>query len=1093
MDLKQYKLGLVAALIIFCGINALAQPLKDISPGVNGTVNTIARYGNSMIVGGSFTLAGTSAGGDVKVSGSNVVKTFPRISGEIFTSASDGNGGWYLGGNFSKIGTDTFYNAVHVKSDNSIDMNWIPVVNGTVRTLSLQGDYIYIGGTFTSVNGVTRNNIARVDKSTGAIDSDWDPSANNDVFCIATYSGGLIVGGKFTNIGNASRNHIAKFSDASDDADPTWNPNANGSVRSIIKIDTNIYASGEFDQIDGKNIAYLCKIGFVSGIANISWNPKPDYYVYSIAADATDLYFVGTFTKVGLITRNRAAKVSLSSGSLDPNWNPSADNIILSVAVNSNYVFLAGYFEFLGISQRSGMARVYKTSGQTDENWVPNVGTQFNRVEAVDTNIVFGGSNLLMDASTRNNIAAFDMDDGTLTSFDPDADGPVNSIVISGNNLYAGGWFSFIGGDTRFFLAKLNASTGLVDDNFMPDVNDGVNVVKVFNDKLYVGGWFSLIDGWARKKIARLDTASGSVDLNWDAKVITASGSFRVNDILPTSNGIYLAGKFDSLDNAKHRSIAKVNLTNGNSYTSFHPQITGEVFSITTIKGKLFAGGDFTAVNDTAYSNLVVMDTSNGNPTYTFKPQFNNNVYSIAAYDTLAFVGGSFDQLDGSPANYLAKINPTTLTRDTSGTFYVDNYINSIYSFSGTLALGGTFGEVKGSPHNGLSVFGGSSEIKIPLKKGWNLISSNVMADNMAVTSLLSDIVDNVVLMKNVRGKNYIPSFNINTIGDWDISQAYQTYLTASDTLVMNGTLVSATTPIIMPYGWSWVAYLRTTPKSIVECLSTLTDRSTLVLAKDINGKNYIPSFNINTIGNMMPGSGYQMFVTALDTLIYPANDASKQGLPDELTPSPLYLKPVATGTGNSSVVLFNIAGQDKNEVGAYNSDSVLIGSGIVNNGYAAVTIWGDDKQTDIADGARYDEKITFKLLNVSDMSFLPINLTNVKNVITGSDGLNEIDYNPDSFIMAKAQVIDTKFDKMSVFPNPAKDFITVHYYNQVTQNIKISIYSIDGKKVAQLENVLQTKGNLDKTYSIALLPAGTYLLIIETPDQKEIQTFIKK
>jgi hypothetical protein len=41
---------------------------------------------------------------------------------------------------------------------------------------------------------------------------------------------------------------------------------------------------------------------------------------------------------------------------------------------------------------------------------------------------------------------------------------------------------------------------------------------------------------------------------------------------------------------------------------------------------------------------------------------------------------------------------------------------------------------------------------------------------------------------------------------------------------------------------------------------------------KDNYGKSYLPAFNINTIGNLIPGQGYKIYIINEDELIYPEN-----------------------------------------------------------------------------------------------------------------------------------------------------------------------------------------------------------------------------
>ena len=74
--------------------------------------------------------------------------------------------------------------------------------NGEVRALAVQSDgKIIIGGDFTTVAGVSRNYIARLN-SDGSLDESFNPNANGAVYVIVVLNdGGILVGGNFTSIG----------------------------------------------------------------------------------------------------------------------------------------------------------------------------------------------------------------------------------------------------------------------------------------------------------------------------------------------------------------------------------------------------------------------------------------------------------------------------------------------------------------------------------------------------------------------------------------------------------------------------------------------------------------------------------------------------------------------------------------------------------------------------------------------------------------------------------------------------------------------------------------------------------------------------
>ncbi|WP_198973132.1 delta-60 repeat domain-containing protein, partial [Xylophilus sp. ASV27] len=77
--------------------------------------------------------------------------------------------------------------------------------------------------------------------------------------------------------------------------------------------------------------------------------------------------------------------------------------------------------------------------------------------------------------------------------------------------VLVGGGFTQLGGQTRTYLARLNAD-GSLDTGFNPDANNAVYSLAVQPDgKVLVGGAFTQLGGQTRNRLARLN-ADGSLD-----------------------------------------------------------------------------------------------------------------------------------------------------------------------------------------------------------------------------------------------------------------------------------------------------------------------------------------------------------------------------------------------------------------------------------------------------------------------------------------------------------------------------------------------------------------------------------------------------
>ena len=159
----------------------------------------------------------------------------------------------------------------------------------------------------------------------------------------------------------------------------------------------------------------------------------------------------------------------------------------------------------------------------------------------------------------------------------------------------------------------------------------------------------------------------------------------------------------------------------------------------------------------------------------------------------------------------------------------------------------------------------------IPLLLGWNLISSYIEPDTPNLESVFDSIASHIYIVKNGLGVVYWPAFNLNMIGNWNNLHGYQVKTNTTDTLVMVGTqLMPESTPMPLPSGWSMIAYLRSNPGNVELMTSNISTNT--ILIKNYLGQVYWLAFNLNMLGDMLPGQGYKIKMLNADTLVYPAN-----------------------------------------------------------------------------------------------------------------------------------------------------------------------------------------------------------------------------
>ena len=103
----------------------------------------------------------------------------------------------------------------------------------------------------------------------------------------------------------------------------------------------------------------------------------------------------------------------------------------------------------------------------------------------------------------------------------------------------------------------------------------------------------------------------------------------------------------------------------------------------------------------------------------------------------------------------------------------------------------------------------------------------------------------------------------------------YSNVVGASAKVNINGTfLVPEENPITLNNGWSAISYLRTdlVPADLV--FAEIVNDNNLVIVKNHLGQAYLPDWDFNGIGNLIPGQGYQVKVNQADELLYlPINE----------------------------------------------------------------------------------------------------------------------------------------------------------------------------------------------------------------------------
>lgn len=668
----------------------------------NGPVETLLVSGSTLYVGGSFKNLARRSGGGMKMRTGSCNATgclhtnyanlsaVPKVAGTVKASVSDGTGGFYIGGDFTHVGSFPRTNLAHILSDGTVDPLFTIATDstGAVYSLAISGTTLYVAGQFTTLDGQSRPKLGAIDTTTRNVLS-FTPSPNNFVYTLTVSGTTLYVGGAFTTIGGQPRNRLAAF-DTTTNAVTSWDPNVAGSQVQALSVNgPNLYIGGSFTTVGGQSRANLARVDTATAAVD-PWNPTADNIVLSLANDGTNLYVGGLFSNLNSTPRGKLGSYNMSSQALNPfdgnmnghvyslhmdtsaqtlyvggnftqsgattrfsgaafsttthtltGFNPDLNDTIQTISQSGTSLFIGGMFTGISVVTRSLLAAIdLNTGAPTSFNPTITGTAVYTLLESAGT-LFFGGQFTNVNGNGRGHIAAVDSSTGVIRSFNPVADNDVYSLALDGSTIIAGGAFYNIGGESRTHLAVLDSTTGSATA-FNAVLNPGyVKSVTTDGTDIYFGGSFTNVNGQTRNNIASVDKTTAS-NTSFDP-----NSSHIVKEIILDGPATYAIGQFASIGGQSRNWFAALDSVAGTA-GALNPNPANAVNDMFLAGSYLFFAGNFTTISGQSRAGLAMIDTSVGNPTalsVTPPPSYTGKAVTYA--NGIVFFGGQFKAMNG--------------------------------------------------------------------------------------------------------------------------------------------------------------------------------------------------------------------------------------------------------------------------------------------------------------------------------------------------------------------------------------------------------------------------------------------------------------
>jgi hypothetical protein len=593
------------------GLAKYGTAWQEVSPVTKlGSVRDIYDAGSGICyVGGSFTYIGTMTANHIaKWNGSTFEALGAGVTGTDYQAGVKAitmlNGDLYVGGHFNKAGGS---DALRVARWNGTQ--WHPLAGGVtgpfnshiVYGMDVLGSNVYVGGSFTQVNGSAATSFAWWNGS------QWfsGPSIP-EVYVVRAIGSEIYVGGNLS-INGGTNNYLAKWNGSQLLA--VANGNFSAVIRTIEQVGSDVYVGGTFERggdagtqiyhpyllrlVNGTSwqtpvggVAGAVEISEATCVANSSYSLANKYFLFSIAdstGSVTD-YYAWYDPSMGMdappavdpaISGRSGISIMLYDG------NHTANDVASFTASSiDSYISPTG-----GSATNPSGALVRIIGGGTGDV----------------TNITAGTSGFSVSVATQGA-------SGTKV-----VDGYVNALTSVGSDIYVGGEFFYAMGSSFAAnkIVKLQGTTWSALGNGIPNTYDVVFAVDGVGDNVFVGGVFSNVDG----------TIPASGIALWEgpdttAPIVGNSGVITKANVTGTSLDLNWTKATDSVSvQSQLQYLAYYSLNSAmNSVANIEANGTAVGFYTVNINTKSIA--DLTS-GSTYYFNVIVKDEAGNKAAYT--------------------------------------------------------------------------------------------------------------------------------------------------------------------------------------------------------------------------------------------------------------------------------------------------------------------------------------------------------------------------------------------------------------------------------------------------------------------------------------------
>ncbi len=560
-----------------------------------------------------------------------------------------------------------------------------------------QGEWLVVGGSFTTVGGVAARRLAAWDGTQWRNIGDADAP----VRALAVYNGQLIAGGDFVTIGPVAAPRVAAFNGE------TWSSLQSGvsstqtsstvAVRALAVHEGSLIVGGSFETAGGTAATNIARWnGFGWSALGLGLGPFSLVGVEGLLSWNGSIYACGNSVPVSRWTGQ--AWVTISTSMLNGGSAMVAYNDALHVGGTFT---LAGGVTVNGLARFNPTSNAWEACGQSGVVGVSNAPiSQTNpgvvrALSVFDGRLVVGGAFVSAGPLISANVGVWNGQQWESFARGIAATGSVAGVFTLQEyrgRLIAGG--SLVGSDLGTAFSNIGEWNGVDWVALVPSPNRAVHAITSFQGDLVIAGEFASMGTLDTRAIARYDGTNWSgFGRGFRSTSFSSLSPPRVSSLAVYQGSLYAGGNFNIADDTLINGVARWDgsawRSLGSGISSLSSTATLDVRAMVEFEGRLIIAGEFQVAGPFVVSGIAAWDGTSWARLGTPGLVSTSEVLSLVVHNGMLFAGGEQFVSRLTSAGQWVSLNSGQIVPT----------VSSLVSHNGSLFAGGPFTTLSNQPH----------------------------------------------------------------------------------------------------------------------------------------------------------------------------------------------------------------------------------------------------------------------------------------------------------------------------------------------------------------------------------------------------------